>query len=335
MNTQGNDSGFVLPYILIVIGILSLSLILISERIQKTSGLIMDMHARFASNLALNTAEAEAIYAVMTASPTQFGLEMNPRDLIAILEDNSERTEEADVWHANGGLRQTLTSSGGVIIEYRDGSGLVSVNTADEETLRELVRSLGVQSQKQAALIAKLKDYLDPDSRRRHLGAERSDYRLRQLPSPSNGSIRKVEELGNILGWRQFLINGDKKRLSDRITVNQKIYSMKKQFVDQDHFDIERLNQSNISDENNLLARSVFPTDISRLSFFYRSEAGDVARRTIEIDKTISVFQKPFTRQLVYQDIIPTNKIEIEISRLIDNPSGLKHVIYAETYRYK
>ena len=59
------DDGFVLPYVILVIAILSISVILLGERLQNVTGNTAVIENEFNAELALLNAESEATYACL------------------------------------------------------------------------------------------------------------------------------------------------------------------------------------------------------------------------------------------------------------------------------
>jgi len=332
---SSRSGGFVLPYVLLVIAILSLSLTLIAQRIQSTSKVIAEIEAQFSGNIALNSAEADTIYALLTSVPAKNGYELNPEKEIDLFGSEKERDIPPDIWPAKGDLRQSITSEGTVIVKLRDGSGFVPVNNIDEEAILALTRSFGVSKKVQKSLTAKLLDYIDEDSHRQFLGGERADYRLRQMSPPTNASLRRLGELSNIMEWNGILDEIGYKAVLDRVTLNPKVKTVKKNFIEPSFEKQLEIEFSKSGDVYDILRLDNYPTDVIRLTLYHRNVEGKIMRRKTEVDKTIALFKKPFARQLLYQDTLEKLEPESDLNRLFLNLDGGKHVIYAETYRYK
>lgn len=329
------EGGFVLPYVLLVIAILSVSLMLIAERIRSTSTLMIEMEAQFTANLAMNSAQSEAIYAFLTAVPAPDGYELNPEGITDVFSSRQERENPIDVWRADGEIRKTNTAYGPVLTEYRDGSGFIPINGIDRENLLALVRSFGVSEQQQRSLVAKLLDYIDEDIRRQFLGGERADYRLRQLSPPTNASLRKIAELNNVMDWKQVVDKIGYHGMIERVTLNPRITAVKKAFIEPELLEEFDFEQSDMRPIDDMLLFDNYPTDVARFTFYYQTRDNKLIRRKIEVDKTIAVLERPFSTVLLYQDQVEQGEREENINGLFLGLDGRKHVIYAETYRFK
>lgn len=333
--SRQKDGGFVLPYVLVVIAIMSVSLMLIAQRVQNTSQLLEAMDAQFSANLAINSAQSEAIYALLTAVPAVNGYELNPEGETDVFSNRKERVNPIDVWRADGGIRQTDTAYGVVLTEFRDGSGFIPINGIERENLLALTRSFEVSDQKQLSLVAKLLDYIDEDVRRQFRGGERADYRLRQMSPPTNASLRKVAELNNVMEWKPIMDKIGYRGMVDRVTLNPRIRAMKKAFIEPYLLEQFDFTQSNLRPIDDLLFLDNYPTDVARLTFYYRTHEGKIIRRKIELDKTIAFLDRPFLKVFLYQDKSDMSDWEQNINSLFLDLDGRKHVIYAETYRFK
>ena len=331
---SSNEAGFVLPYVLIVVVILSFSLILIGQRLQNTSSLLRQMEAQLDQETAINSAESEAIYSLLTASPVAFGQELNPLKSLSYSKSKIQRQTPQDIWLANGGVRQSMTSTGIVGVEYRDGSGFIPINSADRKTLMALTRSLGIRRQEAESLVAKLRDFIDEDSRRQTLGGEGSDYRLLQMLPPTNGAIRTRGELNNVIGWKSKLDQIDENDILDKITFSQKIIYPKEHFIEATFREQLQLDLEKSGSLMALQRSNKHPTDVARFAIYYQHPEGGFSKRTIEVEKTISSLQKPFSRQLIYQDVVIDINSDRKFSEFFSSLSESSHVIYPPTYRY-
>ncbi len=201
------QSGFVLPYVLAVIAILSLISILGAKSLRSNSETIFSFRTSAELTSALNEAEEVVTFLFLTRPMVSSGLDLSDRSIetseIAFGDtpDESE-LEEASIWQANGTAR-VLTSKGlKVVAEYQDVTGLVSLNTGTQDIIELALEHHLRRSSTATSLAAKLIDYRDMDSRRSFLGGERADYRLKGLREPTNSAIRRLEELEMILDWQ-------------------------------------------------------------------------------------------------------------------------------------
>lgn len=332
---NSKSDGFVLPYVMLVIAILSFSLILIAQRVQNSSKILTQLEGQFAGRVALNSAEAETIYTLMISVPEKNGYELNPKEGLNLFDDRDEDKVSSEIWSAKGGIRQSFTPGGTVIVRLRDGSGYIPINSIDEQAILALTKSLGFATKKQQSLTAKLLDYIDEDSRRQLSGGERADYRLRQLPPPTNASLRKIGELNNVMEWKDLTSTIDYKDIIDRVTLNAKVKTVKLNFIEPSFAEELSLDFKGNRDIYELLKLDEYPTDVIRLTFYYRDFNRNIMRRKIEVDKTIAYLTNPFSSQLLYEDLLDATEDQSYLDQLFLNLDGEKHVIYAKAYRYK
>ncbi|MFG0275108.1 MAG: general secretion pathway protein GspK [Phycisphaerales bacterium] len=81
-----------------------------------------------------------------------------------------------------------------LLITFRDGGGLLNLNSASEEELARLFALRGVESPRDSRIAQELADYRDEDDFVRERGAERDAY-LRLGRRPRNAPLEAVEEL--------------------------------------------------------------------------------------------------------------------------------------------
>lgn len=89
-----------------------------------------------------------------------------------------------------------------VRVSVQDTRGLISVNQPESPLLRRLLESRGVQADRAARMIDILADYIDTDNLKRLNGAEAPEYRAAGLPPPRNDHLRSLQELAQLLVWR-------------------------------------------------------------------------------------------------------------------------------------
>jgi len=135
--------------------------------------------------------------------------------------------------------------------------------------------------------------------------------------------------------WNGILDEIGYKAVLDRVTLNPKVKTVKKNFIEPSFEKQLEIEFSKSGDVYDILRLDNYPTDVIRLTFYHRNVEGKIMRRKTEVDKTIALFKKPFARQLLYQDTLEKLEPESDLNRLFLNLDGGKHVIYAETYRYK
>jgi len=335
---KASTAGFVLPYVLLVIAILSVTTIIVAERLQKLTHSMASIQGQFETEQALLNAEAEAIYVILTGKPHELALDVNPltpyrNPFIADLNSEPENDEiVADLWSVLRGQRIANQYDLPVLVSLQDASGLVSVNESSSEQLERLLIANGVQPNKAEILIARLQDYLDLDNRRRFKGAERSDYRLRRMDAPSNSPIRNFDELSNVLGWNEVLDDINLHDLMDMVTL-QPGDVVAQAFATPNLLkiiDLDRnpsLSSGIDADIGNLLLNNKRLSGVYRLVFFVETEPGAYRKRVLEIKKQPGNIISPFKRFFVYDRTVYQSDIEFinsDLKNVINAAPSLK-----------
>jgi len=126
-----------------------------------------------------------------------------------------EEAQEASVQ-----LSQRLQAGWRVPVEFRvdlqsfrqeEGSLNLNYWLADpqrEKTGRVILQNLfagwGVNLETSVQVIDALLDWMDPDDFTRPQGAEAEDYREQKMGRPRNGRIESLDELENVMGWKEM-----------------------------------------------------------------------------------------------------------------------------------
>lgn len=328
-NLQDTECGFVLPYVILVIAILSISVILLGERLQSVTQNISVIESEFEIELALLNAESEASYAVLMGKPENLALDINPvtpqRTLLDILvAENSQKESlvSPDLWSVTGGMRLANQANYPVAVHLQDVSGLISLHF-NAELVEKVLRSNGVSKNRARALLAKLNDYVDIDDRRQFLGAERSDYRLRRLPPPSNEALRNFDELSNILGWREGVEDFDLYKFMDMTSLHSG-RSLSRAFVPSslsEIVDTDRARNIDKFDFDAIFDSTEDPSGAYRLSLWV-NDGHRYKKRVLEISKQSSNYVSPFQSVLVYERTLESADVDFDTT-------GLKNVINA------
>ncbi len=209
------ESGFILPFALVVIASLALVAAAAFSAVSNSAETIRALDESAAEDIALATAEAQATYAFLTAAPVSEGIWLGSAatadgssldgfagtEAASPLSNNPALNASPMYWQGNGAARGVETSSGRVIVEYRDAAGLFPFSSADETKAGRFLEMFGFSRDAAVEMAARVADYEDPDNVRRFRGAERTDYRLFSRKPPSNSPLRTPEELGRVLGF--------------------------------------------------------------------------------------------------------------------------------------
>jgi general secretion pathway protein K len=125
---------------------------------------------------------------------------------LALLE--MTQTDPERRWLADG-REHVLTYGRDLIrVSVQDEAGKIDINTAPDELLDGLFRTVGVDPASAIRLVDMIADWKDPDDLRRPSGAEAADYRAAGLPYvPRNGPFLAVEELRLLIGMTPALFD--------------------------------------------------------------------------------------------------------------------------------
>ncbi len=94
---------------------------------------------------------------------------------------------------------------GSAYFALQDLGGLINLNIMPEPILKRFLGVLGISSQLQDGLVAKLKDYIDLDDLHRLNGAEASHYQQAGLLPPTNRHLTNPLEAQRVLEWAEQL----------------------------------------------------------------------------------------------------------------------------------
>lgn len=216
----GAELGFVLPYVLAVIAVISLLAVIAAKSLETGQGLAASVKNQIDLGLAADEAEEIVTYVFLVSPVTGAGLDLSGREINedAILEGtlpSAEGLADADIWRANGGRRRIEIRDLDVRVRYQDADSLVSLSTTSPDIVERWLARLPQPPADPEGMAAKLDDFRDSDNDRQYKGSERADYRLLQLQPPSNSSIRGLQELRSVLGWQDFAVEVDPDLLSE------------------------------------------------------------------------------------------------------------------------
>ncbi len=333
------QSGFVLPYVLVAIAILSMASIIAIQRTENTSRLITAIQEETNAQWALMSAEAETIFTVLTAIPVEGGLDLKAErdisDLFGSPSKGARESPDAEFWSAAGGVRRSDTAYGPVIVHYRDAAGLVALNNADLALLEKLITSLGVQPEAAKTMAATLVDYRDEDNRRQFRGAERASYRLHNKLPPTNSPLRSYGELEAVLKWSQPLQTLDMQRLKEQATLSPTLFVVKKSFAAPDlvrALELDRgvsLDDIARDDIEAIFANDTYPSGVMRFSFTYQGSDGRLTQRALEIERKVNALSKPFGKFCIYERVVLDDPSKFDLGPV----SELKNVVFSPSYR--
>jgi len=207
MNRRASSDGFVVPYVLVLIGVLSVVSLFAMERLSRNTEIVRQLDARARTETAIASIEAETLFTLLAASPLREGFDLpgrfDPADAILYgqVQGPLPGPDSPQTWVPDGQWR--IARDGAVAAQ--DAGGLLPLNTALPSSVVALLVELGYPAREARIAAAKLADYVDADSNRRSSGAEAAQYRQADLPEPTNRPLRSFDELHRVIGWDAVL----------------------------------------------------------------------------------------------------------------------------------
>ncbi|WP_416878451.1 hypothetical protein [Litorimonas sp.] len=322
VSSSSGESGFVLPYVLVVIAVLSIVTLIAADRLQRSVKALDTLQAQSRNEVLLASAESEALYSLMTGTTVEGGVDINPESLIRtefgyigkngeILNEQDVRdVSEPDVWGVNGEVRQSdagqsLSQNPKVVyVALQDLSGVISLSNGSEENLQQLFESLGVSAEESRGLFAKLRDYSDADNNRTFRGGERADYRMKDKASPANSPLRNHEELSRILDWDSPLSEWDLSELK-RLTTILPTNPLRERYllpelsgiVEFSSGEDERAGGADFLESIATLSQDA--SNDTRLIFWVEKEGGLYTKRVVDVKRTSASLDVPFRKYWV------------------------------------
>ncbi len=197
--------GFAMPLALLAIAgltiIAGVSFQIVSAATDRMSALTRQTQ----TEIAFASAEAEATFVYLTSLSVNGGV-LSIRDATsdaAAFEGVATGYPTEALWRADGGRRSSATHGMPVRVTYRDGGAFTPINRLEPEMTEAFLISLGFSDNLAQRFTARLGDFQDSDVSRRFRGAERAEYRLFQMPPPSNSPLRAPEEFAAILDFAE------------------------------------------------------------------------------------------------------------------------------------
>lgn len=329
VNTQKRrEGGFVLPYVLVTIAILSIASLIALERLSAANAMVASFQGRSSAEAAFANVENQLLYVVLSAEPVEGGLHVFPPQTSGADPNLSRRkalVPKDKFWSAKAQPRVFKTPYGPVSVTYRDSGAFVPLNTAPMQDIAKTLQILGVGPDASRQAAARLIDYRDSDNMRSFRGAERADYRLHKLSGPANSPLRDYAELRQILGWDKIVKTVGLDRIMRLTTLDPKGY-LKQIYMDE--FLISALGLANsvagasrVGASIDERAQDKYPSDRGRFVLRYKAPNGEILEKAIEIERRINQLGQPFRKYLVYDTIVRTQSDVLEGAKAADNPA--------------
>jgi hypothetical protein len=312
---QTRQDGFVLPYVLVVIFILALTSAIAVRSLTASGQIITELNANMLGEQRLASAEADTVFVFLTSAGVKGGIDTShtPWSMDDAIDGfDVSKLAEGAIWSAAGGGRLSAYSSGDVLVQYRDVTGLVPINRDAPEMLGRLFKGLGLRSDDSKSAAAKLGDYIDKGNRRRFRGAERADYRMKFTPPPANAPLRVHAEMYHILGWDKLITPLMYERLRKYTTLTTSNTYYRTAFLSPELAKVlglakldeaaKGLRRKKIDFLDYAVSTIETPTQQGRFVFSTPKITGKVIVRTVELKRTPNAAGAPFQRTFVFEE---------------------------------
>lgn len=307
-------AGFVLPYVLAVIVILSLITVLGAEVLRRSVSSATAIESKYRYNQALDRSERIVMHLFLKSPMAGTGLRL--RQAADQRQNRSAEniqdlgvSQDEDIWQANGTWRQLNLDGLNVYIMYQDVAGLISLNFADTDIIeRALASGLGEDADV-TSLTAKLVDYRDTDARRSFQGGERADYRLKRLHPPTNSSLRTLKETSRVMDWGlsspqlDFVTRNFTVLFGASRPIESRMRAETKNILNLAQTDLELTRSESLLQQE--LLSPPYPSETGRFTFLLIDpNTGVGLERIIEIQRQSGSADQAFYRRLITQDTV-------------------------------
>ena len=226
------ESGFVLPLVLVTLGVISLALWAAIAVVETTQSDIVRLRERIELEKSALTAEARAIFLLTTEPLGSAGVRVGGQRYTIEQEFrlSQETTTAGQSDQPPTGVRSNilrldsrpyrleLPDGANVIVELQDEAGLFNVNTQDSLAIERLLLAVGVEERTARSLADALVDFVDWDDLKRLNGAEAPEYRRFELAPPPNRWLVSNAEAFGAFGWASLLEAQHQSRLAELTT---------------------------------------------------------------------------------------------------------------------
>lgn len=204
MSRDARASGFALPAVLVVVGMLALVFLVAVSALDTLARQTRQAKQAVEFEQAALSLEARAAFLAATEPLGEDAVRIGaPRAQSRSAPGLTHDFLARDVVPLRLDGRRYSSGGGRFWLSLRDAAGQINLDQLSPEARLRLMAALGVPTDRRAALMDRLGDDLDPDDLKRMQGAEATDYEAAGLPPPRNRPFtRPVEALG-VLGWRE------------------------------------------------------------------------------------------------------------------------------------
>ena len=207
---QGRSPGYILIATLTMVVVMTLLASMIALTAERALQDQRSADENLQATLDAKSTEATVMYLLATQRQTFGGLTVD--DQMVMTSDEAQEQKDFTVPISNTPVGNEIRLDGTayqgigqIHFSLQDDRGRASINWLSAPALVRLLDSLGVPPEQRAPMLAKLKDYQDPDDLYRLNGAEADDYRKAKMDPPSNRTLVSPLELRRVMGWREAL----------------------------------------------------------------------------------------------------------------------------------
>ena len=304
------QSGFILPGVLAFIAATMAIILIGAGALERARDVSVALQSDRALIGALDDMEARATYLFLTSPPVRYGVSLTEeaRDATAVIlgevgQTPAEPPAPSELWRADGGKIAFTAPGMRGTVAYQDAAGLISLNTSDPLLIAALLERFGVGRGEALTLTARLRGYTDEDHLRQTRGAERQEYRLRQLPPPANSPLRRVAEASRVFGWEGFTPLGSADFLAlvtAASTVQDPIWVFSPPEILALRPAIPETARRNEDILATVSSTSLVPGARARLTLTaYDEMTGRSRLRIVEVTRTVGAAGAPWTRSLI------------------------------------
>ena len=150
---------------------------------------------------------AQQLHAAQSRSLAEAGVWLAVNDLL--------KPEQQRKWADDGTANDLDLFNGSVELRIQDQSGLIDLNTARDELLQGLFKSIELDDTDVSGIVDSILDWRDRDSLVRVNGAEDTDYRQAGYAyEAKDGPFNSIDELRRVMGMTEAIYNKIKPALT-------------------------------------------------------------------------------------------------------------------------
>ncbi len=195
--------GFALPAVLAVTGVVTLIFLVAITALSNLNAEALSARARIAFLERALSAEARVTFVAETEPFGPLGLRIgglrNVNESVGLMPTETSGLPQADLRLDDRPYRMTIGEDE-VVVRLQDQAGLLNLAKLEDEGLRRLALAAGVAPAQIQGMIARYKDYIDPDDLKQINGAERRDYAVGR---PADRTLLIGGELLSVMGVRE------------------------------------------------------------------------------------------------------------------------------------